>query len=111
MTGDEREQRVAAVAAAALQVPGVAFLKPGLAGRLRASASALARAGRGSDRRQTEPTAGVRVRPGSPWTAEVYIVLQRGHRALDVTRGVRSAVVDSFGETPVRVTVTVSGMV
>ncbi|MGY1438998.1 Asp23/Gls24 family envelope stress response protein [Streptomyces reniochalinae] len=111
MTGDEREQRVAAAAAAALQVQGVAFLKPGLAGRLRASASALARTGRGPDRRRTDPAAGVRVRQGTPWTAEVHIVLQRGHRALDVTRAVRSAVADSFGETPVRVTVTVSGMV
>lgn len=108
MAGEDREERARAAADAARRVPGVAFLKPGLAGRLRASA---ARVGRGATRLHADPAAGVRVRPGSPWAVEVHLVLRHGHRALDVTRAVRAAVADSFGETPVHVTVTVSGMV
>ncbi|ONK14797.1 hypothetical protein [Streptomyces sp. MP131-18] len=81
-----------AAAAAARSVPGVAFLRPGLSGLLRGRAGRAARgAGAGA----------VRVRrggaPGS-WEIGVELATLRGHRALDVTRSVRSAVRRAVGE-------------
>lgn len=101
------------IARAVEAVPGVAFLKPGLADRLR---SALAR--------PTAPTArdvsaGVRVAPpddeGS-WSIEIHVVVDRRARALDVARAVRVGVVDHMAalapERPgPRVSVTVTGRV
>lgn len=98
------------VAKAVLAVPGVAFLRPGLADLLRTPAAA--RLSRG-------PAAppGLRVtRRAEEWSVEIKLVLRRGHRALDVTRAVRaaaeSALRDRTGRsTPVQVTVTVTGLV
>ncbi|MFH8992602.1 Asp23/Gls24 family envelope stress response protein [Streptomyces sp. NPDC017940] len=97
------------VGAAVLATRGVAFLRPGLAGLLRSSVGlGAARGGAGAS--------GVRVRrhKGSEGLdIQVYVVLNRGHRALDVTRAVRSAVLDALrteagdnGSAQIEVTVT-----
>ncbi|MFF3982242.1 Asp23/Gls24 family envelope stress response protein [Streptomyces sp. NPDC055808] len=68
-------------------VPGVAFLTPGIAGRLRSAFQDPRRAGL--------PGAGVRLnRTGETgsWEIEVRIVTLAGHRACDVTRATRSAI-------------------
>ncbi|QDQ15849.1 Asp23/Gls24 family envelope stress response protein [Streptomyces spectabilis] len=104
---------VEAVAAAVGEVPGVAFLRPGLAERLRAAASA-----RRVNSTPTASASAVRVRgaSGDGITLEVFVVVHRGHRALDVVRAVREAAVRGARTTlsarvPVRVSVTVSGIV
>ncbi|MFD6328135.1 Asp23/Gls24 family envelope stress response protein [Streptomyces niveus] len=95
-----------AAADAVERVPGVAFLRPGLADLVRASYASR-------DRRKS----GIRVRPGAvpgSWRIEVQFVARRTHRTLDVTRAVREAVlgVAEAGESgPVTVTVTVTGLV
>ncbi|OIK26409.1 hypothetical protein [Streptomyces malaysiense] len=95
-------------------VPGVAFLKPGLAARLR---SALSRPDAGTGRASI---AGVRLTPGPDGTAgrhvDVQVVVVRGVRAVDVARAVRSAVEEHLavrfpGGPGCRVTVTISGRV
>lgn len=78
-----------AVIDAVLETPGVAFLRPGLADLLRSSA--VLRRGLPST---PAGSAGVQVRreEGSRgWSVEVYVVVHRGRRTLDVTREVRSA--------------------
>ncbi|MGW7078261.1 Asp23/Gls24 family envelope stress response protein [Streptomyces sp. NPDC054871] len=78
-----------AVIEAVLGTPGVAFLRPGLADLLRSSA--VLRRGLPST---PAGSAGVQVRREKDTGAlsvEVYVVLHRGRRALDVTREVRSA--------------------
>lgn len=99
---------------AVLDTPGVAFLRPGLADLLRSSA--LLRRGLPG---APAGSSGVRVRRGAgpqDWSVEVYVVLHRGRRALDVTRAVRSAAADAVrrvaGE-PAEpgITVTVTGRV
>ncbi|MDJ0463033.1 hypothetical protein [Streptomyces sp. H27-C3] len=94
-------------AAAALGVPGVAYLRPGLADLLR-GASAQRQRGSG----------GVRARAiGDPptWRIEVHLGVVRGYRALDVTRAVRAAVEAAATRAgagrPAAVTVTVTGVV
>ncbi|WP_075731216.1 hypothetical protein [Streptomyces acidiscabies] len=91
------------LATAVTGVPGVAFLRPGLAGRLR---TALPR------------PAGVRMtRPDGegPWHVEIHVVALRQVRTVDVARGVRDEVgrrldVLAPAESPPRVTVTVTGL-
>ncbi|MDT0444240.1 Asp23/Gls24 family envelope stress response protein [Streptomyces johnsoniae] len=82
-----------AAAAAVLTVPGVAFLRPGLSGLLRGRSGRTGQGARGAG--------AVRVRrggaPGS-WEIGVELATLRGHRALDVTRSVRSAVRRAVGE-------------
>ncbi|MBW5423472.1 Asp23/Gls24 family envelope stress response protein [Streptomyces sp. BG9H] len=107
-----------AVARAVLGTPGVAFLRPGVAQLLRAS-RALARVRPTGDRLGRPPrSSGVRVTRGEGaerWHVEVYVVLHRGHRAVDVTREVRAAVADAVrtvaGVRDPRVSVTVTGLV
>lgn len=90
------------------QVPGVAFLRPGLADLVRASYASR-------DRRKS----GVRVRPGEgpdAWRIEVQFVARRTHRTLDVTRAVREAVLGiaeagDSGRITLSVSVTVTGLV
>ncbi|GGV31325.1 hypothetical protein [Streptomyces spectabilis] len=114
VTGAQDDRRlVEAVAAAVGEVPGVAFLRPGLAERLRAAASA-----RRVDSAPTAPTSAVRVRgaSGGGITLEVFVVAHRGRRALDVTRAVREAATRAArtvmsARVPVHVSVTVSGIV
>ncbi|WP_413760479.1 hypothetical protein [Streptomyces sp. MMBL 11-3] len=94
-------------------VPGVAFLRPGLAGRLR---STLPRAQEGRDR---APTAGVRLsRPGGTerWHVEIHLVALGQVRALDVARAARRSVEEYLlsvfpAEASAHVTVTVTGRV
>ncbi|WP_241741386.1 Asp23/Gls24 family envelope stress response protein [Streptomyces sp. L2] len=114
------------IAQAVLGVPGVAFLRPGLAGLLRASASVMARVGDRSnageqwERERTRSAVRVRRGAGQRTTAvEVSIVLSRGHRALDVARAVHAAVERAAAgpsgsdgaDLGVTVTVTVTGLV
>ncbi|MET8943358.1 hypothetical protein ABZX30_07160 [Streptomyces sp. NPDC004542] len=95
-------------------VPGVAFLKPGLAARLR---SALSRPDPGTGRAST---AGVRITPGpdgaGDWHVDVQVVTLCRARAVDVARAVRTAVTRhlaalSPGGPTARVTVTITGLV
>ncbi|EGX55120.1 hypothetical protein SZN_34507 [Streptomyces zinciresistens K42] len=92
------------VAAAVEAVPGVAFLAPGLAARLR------------SARPARRPGDGVRLRPeGGGWHVGVHVVAGRGTRTLDVARAVRAAVQAHLasaepGRPAARVTVTVTGL-
>lgn len=103
-----------AVMEAVLDTPGVAFLRPGLADLLRSSA--LLRRGLPG---APAGSAGVRVRRRTGtqgWSVEVYVVLHRGRRALDVTREVRSAAADAVrrvtGEPAAPgIAVTVTGLV
>ncbi|MFB7830749.1 MULTISPECIES: hypothetical protein [unclassified Streptomyces] len=88
----ERNVRAAcerAAAAAARATDGVAFLRPGLTGLLRAAATSAA----GS--RYAPPPEGVRAlrnpADGS-WDVELRLTVRRGHRAVEVTRAVRLAV-------------------
>ncbi|WP_405550644.1 hypothetical protein [Streptomyces sp. NBC_01171] len=103
------------IAAAVEAVPGVAFLRPGLGGRLR---SALPRGTSGANGGRAVPS-GVRLSQpdeGGPWQVEIHVVA-RGHvRTLDVARAVGRAVeVRLAGLLPGRrapkVTVTVTGLV
>ncbi|MEV8047959.1 hypothetical protein AB0P02_29570 [Streptomyces griseoluteus] len=103
------------IAAAVEAVPGVAFLRPGLGGRLR---SVLPRGAGAANGGRTVPS-GVRLsRPGEagPWQVEIHVV-GRGHvRTLDVARDVARAVEVRLAgllpglEAPM-VTVTVTGLV
>ncbi|MFE3249322.1 Asp23/Gls24 family envelope stress response protein [Streptomyces sp. NPDC059209] len=104
-----RDRLALAAADAVERVPGVAFLRPGIADLVRASYASR-------DRRRS----GIRVRPGadpSSWHIEVQFVARRTHRTLDVTRAVREAVLGAVAEagdsrrTDVTVTVTVTGLV
>jgi len=98
------------VATAVTGVPGVAFLRPGLADRLRTTPSRPAPDSGGA--------AGVRLtRPDGegPWYVEIHVVTLRQARAVDVARGVRDAVGHRLGvlapaEPSPRVTVTVTGL-
>lgn len=97
-----------ALARTVLEVPGVAFLKPGLTDLLRS------RAGAGAGRSGAR-TAGIRVtrRDGSePWEVDVRIVARKERPAVDVARATRLALEESLavllpdGKASVRVTVT-----
>ncbi|GAA3742567.1 hypothetical protein GCM10023082_44310 [Streptomyces tremellae] len=71
-------------AEAARSTEGVAFLRPGLADIVRGAAGLA-----------PPPASGVRVRYDAErdhWHIQVQLVTARGHRAVDVTRAVRSAV-------------------
>ncbi|MFJ2259243.1 hypothetical protein ACIOKD_13025 [Streptomyces sp. NPDC087844] len=112
------------IALAVESVPGVAFLRPGLSGRLR-STRVRQRRGEGGT-----PTAGV-LTPGGPASGirlsrpdsvgrrhvEIHLVALRQARALDVARAARGRVeahlVERFPAepAPARVTVTVTGQV
>jgi hypothetical protein len=106
-----------AAARAAEQAPGVAFLRPGLAELVRVRARPV--------RRATAPavdgaprTGGVRARRHGPegdrWRLELHLAVRDGHRALDVTRAVRTAVTEAVrgelaaADTTVTVSVTVT---
>ncbi|MCF2127046.1 hypothetical protein L1I79_11440 [Strepomyces sp. STD 3.1] len=81
-----------AVAHAALSVPGVAGLQPGL-GRSLADAAHTAHTQRVSGTAAPAPGAGVRARyarDSGVWHVEVRCVLAEGRRALDTARAVRA---------------------
>ncbi|MFD6436509.1 Asp23/Gls24 family envelope stress response protein [Streptomyces venezuelae] len=100
-----------AVQEAVLGTPGVAFLRPGLADLLRAAAP-LRRSATASPRSSAVRVS--REKGGAGWHAEIYVVLRRGHRTLDVTRELHAAVTKTLdrltGELS-RVSVTVTGRV
>ncbi|MDH6549971.1 hypothetical protein [Streptomyces sp. SAI-041] len=102
-------------AAAAAGVRGVAFLRPGLADRLR---SVRHRPAHGDGSTGGTP-AGVRMtRPDAdgPWYVEIHVVALREARAVDVARAVRATVAHRLGalsapQPAPRITVTVTGLV
>ncbi|MFC8825541.1 Asp23/Gls24 family envelope stress response protein [Streptomyces sp. NPDC057137] len=105
-TGATKDALALAAVDAVERVPGVAFLRPGLADLVRASYASR-------DRRKS----GVRVRPGNgpgAWRIEVQFVARRTHRTLDVTRAVRDAVLgvaEAGDSRRITVTVTVTGLI
>ncbi|MEU1047333.1 Asp23/Gls24 family envelope stress response protein [Streptomyces sp. NPDC005897] len=106
----ERDALADTVARVAADVPGVAFLRPGLVDLLRAPART------GPPRAAGRTPAGVRVSRASgaqPWEVDVQIVVHRDHHALTVARAVRDAVAAALsGAAPgVQVTVTVTNAV
>ncbi|MFI5704011.1 hypothetical protein ACIA78_28695 [Streptomyces xanthochromogenes] len=93
-------------------VPGVAFLTPGIAGRLRSA--------RHDPRASGPPRGALRVssRNGAgPWEIEARIVTLAGYRACDVTRATRTAILahlqadDATANNDAAVTVTITGIV
>ncbi|MFJ6074276.1 Asp23/Gls24 family envelope stress response protein [Streptomyces sp. NPDC093065] len=105
-----RDAVAGTVARVAADVPGVAFLRPGLADLFRSSARTAPRSPAG------RTPAGVRVSRATgsgPWEVDVQIVLRRGHRALTVARAVRDAVTAALSEAApgAQVTVTVTNTV
>ncbi|MFF2848050.1 Asp23/Gls24 family envelope stress response protein [Streptomyces sp. NPDC058001] len=107
--GTRRHTVEEAVADAAREVPGVAYLRPGLSGLLGGTTARIARAtGR------PEPVAGVRATPTEDrtgWHVDVKLTTLPGHRVVDVTRAVRdaagAAARDALSGDDGRVTVTV----
>ncbi|MEU5196910.1 hypothetical protein AB0G86_23125 [Streptomyces scabiei] len=108
-----RTTLAAKVAATVESVPGVAFLRPGLADRLRSTLSSSA------PDTGSVPPAGVRLtRPEAdgPWHVEIHVVVLRQARTVEVARAVRDGVerhldaLQPAHPAPV-VTVTVTGMV
>ncbi|MGW3361098.1 hypothetical protein ACWDFL_37945 [Streptomyces bungoensis] len=77
-------------------VPGVAFLKPGLATRLRSAWSRTGTAPGTAPGAGGPPAAGVRLTPGADdtagWHVDVQVVASRRIRTVDVARAVRTAV-------------------
>ncbi|MER5446064.1 hypothetical protein ABT065_10555 [Streptomyces sp. NPDC002764] len=108
-----RTTLVEEAAAAAEGVAGVAFLKPGLAERLR---SALSRPAPQPGRVRS---AGVRMTADGDdgsWHVEIHVVVARQARAVDVARTVRGRVRDRLStlaptRPPPTITVTVTGRV
>ncbi|MFD8448929.1 MULTISPECIES: Asp23/Gls24 family envelope stress response protein [Streptomyces] len=105
-----RDAVAGTVARVAAGVPGVAFLRPGLADLFRSSARTASRVAAGGT------PAGVRVSRASgagPWEVDVQIVVHRDHRAVDVARAVRDAVTAALSEAApgAQVTVTVTNAV
>ncbi|MEV1048197.1 Asp23/Gls24 family envelope stress response protein [Streptomyces sp. NPDC049916] len=115
MTTNTLQERIAAVAAeAARGAPGVAFLRPGVADLLRTRIADRAPL-RGPVSGAGPGTPGVRVSRDEAtgrWHIDIRLVLRRGHRALDVTRAVRSTVLAGIpGDLEASVRVTVMGVV
>lgn len=102
------------IARAVAAVPGVAFLRPGLAGRLR---SALAQPGpRGGG-----GPSGVRLTPpqgaDGPWRIEIQLVALAHSRTVDVARAARRTAEEHLAKAvpdenaQAHVTVTVTGLI
>jgi len=101
------------IAEAVAGVPGVAFLRPGLAGLLRASPS-----GKGmlSGRGARSAVRITRTRTPRSLAIEVSVVLRSSPRALDLTRAVRAAVLETVRtqlgpDVQARVTINVTGLI
>jgi hypothetical protein len=100
-----RDELAHTIAHVVCDVPGVAFLRPGIVDLLRASARS------GLPNPEGSPS-GVRLTPRAQagWDVDVQIVVQHGHRALDVARAaclaVRAVLPDQPPAAQVRVTVT-----
>ncbi|MFD8062375.1 Asp23/Gls24 family envelope stress response protein [Streptomyces cyaneofuscatus] len=107
-----RDRLAEAAARAAQDVPGVAFLRPGVVDLLRTRVADRApRLAAGPGARAQ----GVRVSRDDAtgaWHIDIRLVLHRGHRALDVTRAVQTATLAAVRDEPsVSVRVTVTGVV
>ncbi|MFE1586065.1 Asp23/Gls24 family envelope stress response protein [Streptomyces sp. NPDC058737] len=105
-----RDALAGTVARVAADVPGVAFLRPGLVDLFRSSVRTAPQGASG------RTPAGVRVSQASgsgPWEVDVQIVVRRDHHALTVARAVRDAVSAALTETApgAQVTVTVTNAV
>ncbi|WP_399891363.1 Asp23/Gls24 family envelope stress response protein [Streptomyces sp. BBFR51] len=105
-----REALAGTAARVAADVPGVAFLRPGLVDLFRGSART------GPPRADGRTPAGVRVTRASgagPWEVDVQVVVRRDHRALTVARAVRDAVTAALAQAApgAQVTVTVTNAV
>ncbi|MER8120497.1 hypothetical protein [Streptomyces sp. NPDC094031] len=92
------------------EVPGVAFLKPGVTHRLRSA--------RPGPHPKSASPAGLRISrstSGGRWKIEVQIVTRAQVRALDVTRATRTAIDACLAATvpteSAQVTITVTGIV
>ncbi|MEU5769069.1 hypothetical protein ABZ782_24450 [Streptomyces asoensis] len=89
LTSSARTALAEKVAATVESVPGVAFLRPGLADRLRSTLPRSAPAAGAA------PAAGVRLtrpREDGPWHVEIHVVALRPARTVEVARAVRDAV-------------------
>lgn len=96
MKAEEPADRVTRAAArAAEQTPGVAFLQPRLAGLVRGSAWPYLGRAAARDARTGGVRAQRRGASGADWRLELHLAVREGHRALDVTRAVRSAVTEA----------------
>ncbi|MEV7433688.1 hypothetical protein AB0465_35680 [Streptomyces griseoviridis] len=102
------------IARAVVEVPGVAFLKPGLSGLVR---STLARGERGTGPATPSGVRLTRSGDGEPWRVEIHLVALRHSRTVDVARATRSAVEERMAAlfpteaAGARVSVTVTGLV
>ncbi|MGH4033592.1 Asp23/Gls24 family envelope stress response protein [Actinomycetota bacterium Odt1-20B] len=118
MTRDDATEPADALAhaagRAALACDGVAYLRPSLVGLLRGTTTPRTRLPAAST-----PPSGIRVRRRTDtkdWHVEVHLAVASGHRALDVSRAVSTAVARAVREPgpaggerpPVNVTVTVT---
>ncbi|MFF4873293.1 hypothetical protein ACIPQA_28035 [Streptomyces sp. NPDC090109] len=103
------------IARTVLEVPGVAFLRPGLTNLLGGGPATSGADGR----RVGTSAAGVRVRGGAdgPWHVEIRLVALHADRTLDVARAARRAVEERLdallpgGVPRADVSVTVTGRV
>ncbi|MGP3775978.1 hypothetical protein ACTWJ8_34650 [Streptomyces sp. SDT5-1] len=108
------EQLMDDIARAVADVPGVAFLRPALAGRLR---SALGRPGASAG----GAASGVRITPprdaDDVWRVEIHLVALADARAVDVARAARRTAGEALSaglpgdDVRPSVTVTVTGLV
>lgn len=100
------------IARAVAELPGVAFLRPALAGRLRSALARQAAGGAASGVRLTPPR-----EPDDPWRVEIHLVALADARTVDVARSARRTAEDRLAAAlpadgaRVRATVTVTGLV
>ncbi|MEB8337570.1 hypothetical protein [Streptomyces endophyticus] len=108
------DQLTDAIARAVADVPGVAFLKPDLAGRLRSAlAHPVPPAGAGPSGVRLTPPRGA----DDPWHIEIQLVALAHSRTVDVARAARRAAEEHLAMavsdqgTRAHVTVTVTGLI
>ncbi|MGX1368678.1 hypothetical protein RKD19_004037 [Streptomyces canus] len=112
-TGPAHATLAEQAAAAAAGVRGVAFLRPGLADRLR---SVRHRPAHGDVRGTATGVRMTRPDPEGPWHVEIHVVALKEARTVDVARAVRAGVARrleavSPPQPAPRITVTVTGLV
>ncbi|QKW09983.1 hypothetical protein HUT18_29775 [Streptomyces sp. NA04227] len=92
MTSARHRDVEASAARAALAVPGVAALQPGLADRLATAAARAQRAAGATTLPSVEPGIRAEHTPDGGWRVEVRCVVDEEHRVLDVAQQVRARV-------------------
>jgi hypothetical protein len=105
-----------ALAQTVRNVPGVAFLKPGIADRLRAARTApTGPAPAGPTPTGTGGLRVTRAEDDGSWRVDIQVVTRADARVLDVARATRAAVLDLLAATDpsgtARISVTVTGTV